>query len=587
MHKYSKVIEDVLELVSIELYGLTGVASGDRLVVTALREGSLNVYSFDGDRLVKLNRDPINFIAIPPYGAQRVIIGRDVARGREQHLLFYINIDEPGVEVRLSKEQEPMRIFGIADDGSRAVFTGATAKDISVYLIDKGGSTSRVASLPGIGSVVRLKGDLAAGIGVFQGDPTRFQLFLVDIESGDVKIHNPPGGSATWPTFTSEGQLIYGLEGAEYSRLMVLDLETLKAEPLKLLHDDLEAYKPRAFNYIDYTPEGELIVVARREGRSKLFIDGREVETPEGILSLAFKLGDKIVVSHTSLSTPPRVIEVGVDGGWRTLIEGEKPEWLSDAIGGGGFEWVESFDGSRVPVFVLYSGRAPKPGPAVVLVHGGPFAEDMDAWDIFASALATAGFHVIMPNYRGSTGYGEEWRVKIIGDPCGAELEDIASTARWALENGIASRVYIMGYSYGGYMTMCSLVKKPGLYKAGVAGASVVDWNMMYELSDAAFKQFIEVLFAGKRELWGERSPINYVENMKDPLCIIHPQNDTRTPLKPVLKFMERALEQGKSFEAHIAPDMGHTVNTVDDAIKLLLPAILFLTRMEDKGKEQ
>jgi dipeptidyl aminopeptidase/acylaminoacyl peptidase len=217
-------------------------------------------------------------------------------------------------------------------------------------------------------------------------------------------------------------------------------------------------------------------------------------------------------------------------------------------------------------------------------VHGGPFAEDTDSWSIFASALAVSGFHVIMPNYRGSTGYGEEWRAKIIGDPCGAEMEDIASAARWALDKGLASRVYIMGYSYGGYMTMCSLVKKPGLYKAGVAGASVVDWEMMYELSDAAFKQFIDVIFAGRRDLWRERSPVNFVENLRDPLCIIHPQNDSRTPLKPVLRFMERALELGKSFEAHIAPDIGHAINTVDDVIKILLPAILFLKRVDEGG---
>ncbi len=583
MAGYGRLLEEIFELVSIELYGLSGVADKGKLIVTALREGSLNAYSFDGSELVKLNRDPINFIAIPPYGAKRIVIGRDVTRGMEQHLLFSIYLDEPGVEHRLSESQEPMRIFGVADDGSRVVFSGSTAKDIGVYLIDGNGSTSRIASLPGIGAVSTLKGSLAAGIGVFKGNPTRFQVFLVDLEGGEVRVHDQPEGSATWPVLTDDGYLVYGLETAGYAKLMKMDPVTLKTEPLRLPYSDFDDYKPRAFNYIGYTPDGELVVVARREGRSRLFIDGRLIETPEGILSLAFKRGDRILVSHTSLKSPFRVIEV--NGGWRPLVEGLVPEWLNEALGDSGFEWVESFDGSRIPVFILYSGRAPRPGPTVVLVHGGPFAEDMDAWNVFASALAVAGFHVVMPNYRGSTGYGDDWRIKVVGDPCGAELEDISSVARWALESGIASRVYIMGYSYGGYMVMCSLVKKPGLYKAGVAGASVVDWEMMYELSDAAFKQFIEMLFSGKRELWRDRSPISYVDNLKDPLCIIHPQNDTRTPLKPVLKFMERALELGKSFEAHIAPDMGHTVNTTEDAAKLLVPAILFLARMEERVK--
>ena len=130
---------------------------------------------------------------------------------------------------------------------------------------------------------------------------------------------------------------------------------------------------------------------------------------------------------------------------------------------------------------------------------------------------------------------------------------------------------------------MCSLTRKPGLYRAGVAGASVVDWEMMYGMSDAALKKFIELISNNKRELWRERSPIAYVDGLSDPLCIIHPQNDTRTPLKPVLKFMELASEKGKGFEAHIAPDMGHAVSKVDDLIKILLPAALFLARMEGK----
>ena len=114
----------------------------------------------------------------------------------------------------------------------------------------------------------------------------------------------------------------------------------------------------------------------------------------------------------------------------------------------------------------------------------------------------------------------------------------------------------------------------------------MVDWEEMYELSDPLFRYFIELLFGGKdREKWRERSPIHYVDNLQEPLCIIHPQNDSRTPLKPVLRFMEKALEKGKTYEAHIAPDMGHAVNTVDDAIKLLLPAILFLERIRRTTK--
>jgi len=156
-------------------------------------------------------------------------------------------------------------------------------------------------------------------------------------------------------------------------------------------------------------------------------------------------------------------------------------------------------------------------------------------------------------------------------------MEDVEAATRYAVETGLASKKAITGYSYGGFMTFLATVKKPDTWDAGVAGAGIVDWEEMFELGDAFFKQFALTLFDNRRDLWRDRSAINFVDNLKVPLCIIHPQNDTRTPLKPVLRYMEKLLEKGKTFEAHIIPDMGHTITTVDDIFKLLLPGVIFL----------
>jgi dipeptidyl aminopeptidase/acylaminoacyl peptidase len=117
------------------------------------------------------------------------------------------------------------------------------------------------------------------------------------------------------------------------------------------------------------------------------------------------------------------------------------------------------------------------------------------------------------------------------------------------------------------------------LWSCGVAGAGITDWSEVYELGDAVFKMFVEVLFDGKRELWKDRSAIHYVEKLKSPLCILHPQNDTRTPLRPVLKYALKLSELGKTFEMHIAPDMGHILTRMDDAMKILYPALIFLSK--------
>ncbi|MCE4600848.1 MAG: S9 family peptidase [Desulfurococcales archaeon] len=577
MHPYARILDEIISLLNTDLYGLRGVI-GERLLVSALREGKTNVYTYDGSRLVKLNEKPVNGVLEAKYNVSKAIIMRDVAKGREQYMLYEIDPDAPGVEKPV-EGVEPARILGGSYDDEVLVYGAATMAENAIFLV-RDGKRSKVATLPGFAAVIDHKWPIAVGIGALKPTTGKFQLFIADLEKGDVKIHERPDGSILMARIAPDDSIVYTLDRSDNAVLMKLDPATMEDSELSLPGDDLKEYKPVSFNYIGYTPGGSLIAVARKNGRSKIFLDGRLVKAPEGIHGAVYEWKGGLAVTHTSLSLPPRIIKLGGND-YEVLLTGSVPSNVTGALGSSGFALVESFDGERVPVFYLESNRASKPGPTVVLVHGGPFAEDADMWNVLAGGLALAGFHVLMVNYRGSTGYGERWRLKIIGDPCGGELEDIISATRWAMESGLASHVYIMGYSYGGYMTMCALTKKPGEYKAGVAGASVVDWREMYELSDAAFKSFIHMVFGGRTELWDDRSPINFVENLRDPLMIIHPQNDSRTPLKPVLRFMDKAAEHGKTFEAYIAPDMGHTVNTVEDALKILWPAVQFLLRQE------
>ncbi len=571
---YAKVLDEIINLLSIELYNAMGVGSGERLVVIGVREGAVNLYSYTKGSLVKLNREPVSGAARVPHGSDKVVFIRDVAHGKEQHLIYTVDLDSPGEEKPL-KEMKPMRIMGLTYDDDKIVFTGATMSENALFTAkDK---VEKKATLPGFASVMDVNGKLAAGIGVLEPATGKFQAFIADLESGDIKVYKHPEGSVSITRFHPEGYLIVGVEGPSVAKLLKLDPETLNAEELELPKTDLEDYKPRSFNYVGILPGDKIVIVGRKNGRSKVFIDGGEINVPDGIHGGVFSWNGKLVLTHTSLRDPSRII----DSEGNTVLSGEVPEYVRDSIGNVFFQWIDSFDGEKVPTFIIESNRAGRPGPTIVLVHGGPFSEDADMWDIFTASLVLAGFNVVKPNYRGSTGYGENWRLKIIGDPCGDELEDIIHTSKWAKNTGLASQTYIMGYSYGGYMTMCALTRKPGFYNGGVAGASVTDWEEMYELSDAALKTFIHMLFGGRRNLLAERSPVKYIDNLRDPLMIIHPQNDSRTPLKPVLHFMEKALEKNKTFEAYIAPGMGHAINRVEDVLKILYPAIIFLLRLK------
>jgi len=140
-----------------------------------------------------------------------------------------------------------------------------------------------------------------------------------------------------------------------------------------------------------------------------------------------------------------------------------------------------------------------------------------------------------------------------------------------------------VGYSYGGYSTLLALGKYPDLFICGVAGASIANWEEQYELSDAAFKNIIDLLFNYRKELLSQRSPITYVQNVRVPLCLLQAQNDTRTPLAPILKYVQK-LPRGVPFEMHIKPDLGHAMSTTEDMLNIIDPTIAFLEKYFSPG---
>ncbi|HWK82515.1 MAG TPA: prolyl oligopeptidase family serine peptidase [Caldimonas sp.] len=150
---------------------------------------------------------------------------------------------------------------------------------------------------------------------------------------------------------------------------------------------------------------------------------------------------------------------------------------------------ITARDGRDLPVWVTVPPDKLSPGtqrPAVVLVHGGPFVRGGEwRWHASAQFLASRGYVVIEPEFRGSTGYGEAhfragW--KHWGDTM---QDDVADAADWAAKQGLIDpkRVCIAGASYGGYSTLMSLVRFPDKYRCGVAWVAVTDPRLLFEAS--------------------------------------------------------------------------------------------------------
>lgn len=221
-------------------------------------------------------------------------------------------------------------------------------------------------------------------------------------------------------------------------------------------------------------------------------------------------------------------------------------------------------DGKK-PYARLYKPKNAKPGgPAVIFVHGAGYLQNAHKyWStysreyMFHNLLVDHGYTVLDIDYRGSSGYGRDWRTGIYRHMGGKDLSDHIDGAKYLVdEHGIdAKRIGIYGGSYGGFITLMALFNEPGTFKAGAALRSVTDWahyNHGYtsnilntpELDSIAYKQ---------------SSPIYFAEGLQDHLLICHGILDTNVQFQDVVRLSQRLIELGKvNWELAVYPLEGH-----------------------------
>lgn len=250
----------------------------------------------------------------------------------------------------------------------------------------------------------------------------------------------------------------------------------------------------------------------------------------------------------------------------------------------------DSTDGLSIPAILYTPEDLPEEAtaPAVVIIHGGPTGQFYRGFDPFAQVLVDRGYVVLQPNVRGSTGYGVEFRDMNLNDWAGGDLEDVAAGVEFLKSLGIVdpARIVVFGGSYGGYMTFMAVVKKPDLWKAGIAWIGITDLHRLYEKSMEHFKYYLRTLMGDpdeNAELWRDRSAINFVENLTAKLLIMHGVNDPRCPIEQSRIFRDRLLElgykEGEDFEYIEFTDVGHASSDIGQKTTTYKLIVDFLDR--------
>ncbi|MFO7571506.1 MAG: prolyl oligopeptidase family serine peptidase [Gaiellaceae bacterium] len=223
------------------------------------------------------------------------------------------------------------------------------------------------------------------------------------------------------------------------------------------------------------------------------------------------------------------------------------------------------------------------PFPVMMFVHGGPTWLDMDRWQPEVQAYVDAGFVVGMVNYRGSLGYGREWRDALVGDIGGPELEDVNAGLRDLVERGLADpeRAVVAGHSWGGYVTLLELGKHPDLWRCGVAGVPVADYVASYADMSPLLQAYDRALLGGKTpdevpDLMRERNPIEFVDEVVAPVLVLVGRNDSRCPYGQVMRYVERLEGRAHPHELYVF-DTGHGSFDVEERIRQVRVILDFL----------
>jgi dipeptidyl aminopeptidase/acylaminoacyl peptidase len=244
--------------------------------------------------------------------------------------------------------------------------------------------------------------------------------------------------------------------------------------------------------------------------------------------------------------------------------------------------------GEEVPalLFLPYAEalRGEKIPPAIINIHGGPTAQHHREWNVATQVFVNAGFVVLEPNPRGSTGYGKTWREANRHDWGGKDLEDIALGAAWLGEQKLAdpTRIGVYGVSYGGYLTLMSLALSADRFAAGVSVVGVVSWKTMLDTTRGDLRDYLlrELGDPDKdARLYRERSPLTHASKIRSPLLILQGENDPRVPRSEAEQMVKALRDGGKMHEYHAYPGEGHGFRVTENRIDSLRRALDWFDR--------
>jgi dipeptidyl aminopeptidase/acylaminoacyl peptidase len=282
--------------------------------------------------------------------------------------------------------------------------------------------------------------------------------------------------------------------------------------------------------------------------------------------------GERVLLRHSEATRPPELyVQAAAPGGsdeasangsadtaeTRRLTHTVSEEYRAYTWREPELVAVPSRHGAPTPIHARlylpdgFDPERPEPYPAAVFIHGAGYLQDAyDGWSyyfrehMFHELLARRGWVSISMDYRGSAGYGRDWRTAIYRHMGGPEVEDLADGVAWLArtKNVDPARVGVYGGSYGGFLTLMALFQEPGLFAAGASWRPVTDWAHYNHPYTSNILNTPDI----DPEAYERSSPIEHAEGLADPLVIIHGMQDDNVLFQDTVRLTQRLIELGK-----------------------------------------
>ena len=546
--------------------------------------------------------EPVAGVEAQP-GAERFLYTRDVG-GAEYYQAYLRGLS--GEETLITEPGTRNQSFVFSGDGRMVAWARVTRGDpnYDIVVMNPADPSSRRVVHEGTGAIspVDISPDgrtLLLDRGISIAESERWLLDLATLRMTEI---NPTQEKVAYNggEFTRDGRaiIVTSDQGADVHQLVRIDLadgrRTVLTPGLKW---DVQAF--------DLSKDGSRLAYAtNEEGFSRVRVmglgapdprqhgaGGRELPLQKGVLTgLKFSpKGDKLAVG---MSTPTASGDV-----WTyDMVSGRMDRWTYSELGGlDPTKLVEpeliryrSFDGRSIPAFV-YKPKGPAAGkrPVVIQIHGGPESQELPNFNPRRQAWVNElGAVVITPNVRGSEGYGKAYLALDNAEKREDSVKDIGALLDWiATQPDLdASRVAVVGQSYGGYMVLAAHAH----YAQRLAG--VID---LYGISD--FETFLKNTEGYRRDLrrveYGDErdpkmlevfrriAPMRMADRMTRPMMVFQGANDPRVPKSESDQLVQRLRAQGTDVWYVVAADEGHGIQKKSNAEVVRAAEVLFLRR--------